>query len=63
MKLNKYLTLIITLLILYFILLKYYQPRVVKGMLTDDECEYIKNKAELKLKPSTISNSKILDPR
>ena len=43
MKLNKYLTLIITLLILYFILVpKYYQPRVVKGMLTDDECEYIK---------------------
>lgn len=64
MKLNKYLTLIITLLILYFILVpKYYQPRVVKGMLTDDECEYIKNKAEPKLKPSTISNSKILDPR
>jgi len=63
MKLNKYLTLIITLLILYFILVpRYHQPRIVKGMITRGECEFIKNEAESHLKPSTVSNSKILNP-
>lgn len=63
MKLNKYLTLIITLLILYFILVpRYHKPRIVKGMITRGECEFIKNEAESHLKPSTVSNSKILNP-
>lgn len=40
---------------------KYREPQIIRGVLTDEECEYIKSKALKKLKPSMIGTGKIHD--
>lgn len=35
---------------------KYKSPEVIRGVITDEECEYIKSMAKEKLKPSTIGD-------
>jgi hypothetical protein len=56
--------LLIILIILLVILLlrpKYNNPRILEGVLTDDDCEYIKSKAEPELKVSTVSDDRNID--
>jgi len=35
---------------------KYKEPEVLRGVLTDEECEYIKTMSKEKLKPSTVGH-------
>jgi len=35
---------------------KYKQPKVMRGVITDEECEYIKTVSKEKLKPSTVGD-------
>jgi hypothetical protein len=40
---------------------KYKSPEVIRGVITDEECEYIKSMAKEKLKPSTIGDEFVED--
>lgn len=52
----------IVLLVLAIILRPVYrEPKIVKNVLTPEECEYIKEKAKEILKPSVVSREKIVD--
>lgn len=53
----------IVLLILLILLLRtsYREPRIIRGMISDEECEHIKKMAMCNLSPSTISQDKIRD--
>lgn len=58
---NRVLLLIsITLLILYFIP-TYTNPKIIKTVLTNDECDHIKQVASKKLHASTVSKSRNID--
>ena len=58
---NRVLLLIsITLLILYFIP-TYTDPKIIKTVLTNDECDHIKQVASKKLHASTVSKSRNID--
>jgi len=58
---NRVLLLIsITLLILYFIP-TYTNPKIIKTVLTKDECDHIKQVASKKLHASTVSKSRNID--
>ena len=55
--------LIILIILLVILLLrpKYNHPRIIEGVLTDDDCEYIKSKSEPELKVSTVSDDRNID--
>ena len=55
--------LIILIILLVILLLrpKYNNPRIIECVLTDDDCEYIKSKAEPELKVSTVSDDRNID--
>jgi len=57
--------LILISIIILAILLRpvYHEPRVLRNFIPPDVCDYIKETATDKLKPSTISNNKIIDER
>ena len=40
---------------------KYKSPEVIRGVITDEECDYIKSTAKEKLKPSTIGDEFVED--
>ena len=54
---------IILIIVLVILLLrpKYNHPRIMEGVLTDEECEYIKSKAEPELEVSTVSDDRNID--
>jgi len=56
---NRVLFVIALLLIIWFFIPIYEKPRVLKNVLTKDECEHIVKIAESKLKPSTVGNFKL----
>ena len=55
---------LVAVLILLVLILRptYREPVIIKGFLSDDECEYIKSIVKDKLKPSTISDQMVEDP-
>ena len=40
---------------------RYHEPRVVKNLLTHEECDYIMEQASKRLAPSTVSHDKVVD--
>ena len=55
--------LLFLIIIVFYLIPVYNEPRVMKNFLTDDECEYIKKKAENKLQTSTIGGNHHVDER
>ena len=54
---NKVILFVSFLLIIWFFIPIYEKPRVLKNVLSEDECEHIKKIAEPELKPSTIGGN------
>jgi len=46
---------------LFYIIPVYRRPRILKGLLSNEECEYIKDKSRDKLSSSTVGNERIVD--
>ena len=44
-------------LLVFFLLPRYQRPVVLENVLTDEECEYLKEKAKERLKPSTVGGN------
>ncbi len=57
----KMLILLALIIILIYLIPVYQEPRILKGVLTSDECEYIIDKSKGKLKLSTIGKERKLD--
>ena len=57
----KMLILLALIIILIYLIPVYQEPRILKGVLTSDECEYIIDKSKGKLKLSTIGKEQKLD--
>ena len=58
---NRVLIFIILLLIIWFFIPIYRKPRIIKNVLSDEECEHIKQFATKRLQTSTISNDRKID--
>lgn len=53
---------LISILVIAFLLRpRYYEPRVMKNIISPDECAYIIEKASKQLSPSTVSGDRIVD--
>lgn len=55
------LVLIFILVIAFLLRPRYYEPRVMKNIISPDECAYIIEKASKQLSPSTVSGDRIVD--
>jgi predicted 2-oxoglutarate/Fe(II)-dependent dioxygenase YbiX len=60
---NKMILLLFLIIIVFYLIPVYNEPRVMKNLLTYEECEYIKKKAEKKLQTSTIGGNHHIDER
>ena len=58
---NKVILFISLLLIIWFFIPIYEKPRVLKNMLSEDECDHIKKIASKKLHTSTVSENRDID--
>ena len=58
---NKVLVLISILVLIWYIIPVYYEPRRIKKVLSEEECDHIKNIASKKLHKSTVSMSRDID--
>jgi len=58
---NKILLFVSFLLITWFFIPIYKKPRVIKNVLSEDECEHIQQIASKKLHTSTVSKSRDID--
>jgi len=60
---SKMILLLFLIIIVLYLIPVYREPRVMKNFLTDEECEYIKKKAEKNLQTSTIGSDYKVDER
>ena len=55
------LLLIVVIVLIIIFRPKYKNPEVIRGALTDEECEYIKKRAEPLLEKSTLSDNNFIN--
>lgn len=48
-------------ILIFYIIPVYRKPRVLKGLLSHEECDYIISKSETKLSKSTVGTQRVLD--
>lgn len=58
---NRVLVLISIILLIWYFIPIYQEPKVIKNVLTKDECNHIMKIADGKLHPSTVAKERIVD--